>query len=108
MIFMTLAMAFNFVLIMTILEKFILRNYFYKIDIPFFPVRVNNVLTYVILFILPCALINYLLIFRNRRYEKLLNKYPYYNGKLFISYFVISMFLPIVLMWGAIIFSKVN
>jgi len=105
---MTLAMAFNLVLVMTILEKFVFKRYFYKIEFPYLPVRVNNVLSYLILFILPCALMNYLLIFRNDRYEKLLNKYPYYNGKLFISYFLISMFLPIILMWAGIVFSKIN
>jgi len=108
MISMTLAMAFNLVLVMTILEKFVFKRYFYKIEFPYLPVRVNNVLSYLILFILPCALMNYLLIFRNDRYEKLLNKYPYYNGKLFISYFLISMFLPIILMWAGIVFSKIN
>lgn len=108
MISMTLAMAFNLVLVMTILEKFVFKGYFYKIEFSYLPVRVNNVISYLILFILPCALMNYLLIFRNDRYEKLLNKYPYYNGKLFISYFLISMFLPIILMWAGIVFSKIN
>lgn len=108
MIFMTLAMAFNFVLIMTILEKFVFRNYFYKIDLSFLPVRFSNVITYLFLFILPCGIMNYLLIFKGKRYERLIKKYPYYNGKLFISYFIISMMLPIVLMWGAIIFSKIS
>ena len=103
-LFMTMAMAFNFVLIMTILEKHVFRNYFYKIDLSFFPVRVNNILSYLILFILPCFIINYLLIFRNKRYEKLLKKYPYYNGKLFVVYFTISMMLPILLLWFGIIF----
>ncbi|PVD50040.1 hypothetical protein DC498_22230 [Terrimonas sp.] len=109
MISMSLAMAFNLILIMTVLEKFVFKEYFYKIEFSYLPVRVNNVLSYLILFILPCALMNYVLIFRNNRYEKLLNKYPYYyNGKLFISYFLISMFLPIILMWAGIFFSKIN
>jgi hypothetical protein len=102
MIFMTLAMAFNFVLIMTLLEKFVFKTYFYKIDFSIFPSRVNNVLSYLILFILPCFVLNYLLIFRNKRYEKVLTRYPYYNGKLFAVYFVISMMLPIMLLIGAI------
>ncbi len=102
MIFMTLAMAFNFVLSMTILEKYVFKIYFYKIELSFLPSRVNNVLTYLVLFILPCFIINYLLIFRNKRYEKLLNRYPYYNGKLFVVYFAVSMMLPIILLVGAI------
>jgi hypothetical protein len=58
----------------------------------------------VVLFILPCVLINYLLIFRNNRYEKLLNKYPNYGGKLAHSYFLTSMLLPLILI--LIIFFK--
>ena len=104
MIFMTLAMTFNFILAMTIFEEYVLKNYFYKLDFSLLPVRINNVLSYLILFILPCVVINYLLIFRKRKYEKLLKKYPYYNGKLFLIYFLISMLLPIILLWGAIIF----
>jgi len=105
-IFMTLAMTFNFVLIMTILEKFVLRIYFYKIDFPYLPTRVNNILSYLFLFILPCGIVNYLLIFKNRRYEKLVKKYPYCNGRLFITYFAISMMLPIVLLLGVMIFFR--
>ncbi len=104
MIFMTLPMAFNFILAMTILEEHVFKNYFYKVDLTFLPVRINNVLSYIVLFILPCVVINYLLIFKKRKYEKLLKKYPYYNGKLFLVYFLISMLLPIIQLWGAIIF----
>jgi hypothetical protein len=106
MLFMTLSMSANFILIMTILEKSVFQTYFYKIDLSFLPTRINNVLGYLFLFILPCALINYLLIFRKKRYQKLLVKYPYYNGNLFLAYFLISMLLPIILLWVGIIFFK--
>lgn len=106
MVFMTLSMSANFVLIMTILEKSVFQTYFYKIDFSFLPTRINNVLAYLFLFILPCIMTNYLLIFRNKRYKKLLLKYRYYNGKLFLAYFSISMLLPIVLLWIGIIFFK--
>ncbi len=104
MIFMTMAMAFNFVLIITVLEKYVFKIYFYRINLLFFPTYLNNVLTYLVLFIMPCFVVNYLLVFRNRRYEDLIKKYPYYNGRLFLIYFVISMMLPILLLWAAIIF----
>lgn len=106
MIFMTLSMSANFVLIMTILERHVFHIYVYKIDFSFLPTRINNLLAYLFLFILPCVVINYLLIFRNKRYEKLLPKYRYYDGKLFLTYFLISMLLPIVLLWVGIIFFK--
>jgi hypothetical protein len=104
MIFMTLSMSANFILIMTILEKHVFQIYFYKIDFSFLPTRINNLLAYLFLFILPCVVINYLLIFRNKRYRKLLPKYRYHNGKFFMSYCAISLFLPIVLLWIGIIF----
>ncbi len=105
MISMTLAMSFNFILIMTLLEKFVFKKYFYKIDFEFLPGRINNVLAFIFLFILPCLIINYLLIFMNKRYEKLLKRYPYYIGKLFIIYFLISMMFPIILLFGSILLS---
>jgi hypothetical protein len=104
MIFMTIAMAFNFVFIMTILERHVFEHYFYKLDFSFLPLRINNILSYLILFILPCGIINYLLIFRNNRYEKLLKRYPYYNGKLALTYFTVSMMVPVLLLWFGIIF----
>lgn len=101
---MTMAMAMNLVLIMTILEKYILQVYFYKLEFTYLPLRINNVVNYLLLFILPCVAVNYFLIFRSNRYKKLLVCYPYYNGKLFITYFLISMMLPIALLWTGIIF----
>lgn len=104
---MTTAMVFNLILVMTVLEKFVFKKYFYKIEFAFLPQRLNNVLTSLILFILPCFLLNYFLIFRNKRYKKLLKRYPYYKGKLFLWYFLVSLFLPIIILWSAIIFSRV-
>jgi hypothetical protein len=104
MIFMTLAMASNFILIMTILERHVLKKTIYTLDFSFLPSRANSVLSYLILFILPCWVINYLFIFRNKRYLRLLERYPYYNGKLAISYLLISLWLPIVLLLIGFIF----
>ena len=98
MIFMSIAMTFNFVLFMAILQRHVLGYYFYKLNIPFLSRYANNILTIFILFILPCVIINYLLIFCGKRYEKLLKKYPYHNGKLFAAYFSISLLLPVILL----------
>jgi hypothetical protein len=106
MLFMTLSMSSNFILIMTILEKSVWKEHFYKFDLSFLPTRLNGVLEYLFLFILPSVLINYLLIFRKNRYQKLMLKYPYYNGKLFGTYFAISMLLPIVLLLIGFIFFR--
>jgi hypothetical protein len=107
MTFMSMSMTFNFVLIMVILQQYILGYYFWTIHFDFLPNLLSNVLSFVILFVLPCVTMNYLLIFRNKRYEVLVKKYPYYNGKLFISYFLTSLLLPIILLWMGIIISRI-
>jgi energy-coupling factor transporter transmembrane protein EcfT len=98
MIFMSVAMTLNFFLIMTILQKHIIGSYFYHIDLNFLPKRLNNVINFIVLFILPCVFVNYFLIFYKHKYRELLKKYPYRNGKLFLVYFTISMFLPLALL----------
>ena len=106
MLTMSIAMTFNFVLFMLILQREVLGYFFYELNIPSFTSFENNIFTMLILYILPCVILNYILIFHGKRYEKLLNKYPYYNGKLFLAYFVTSLLLPIVLMWIGILFLK--
>ena len=97
-VMMSTAMTFNFVLLMVIIQKNILDYYFYEINIPVLSGFQNYILTILILYFLPCVIINYLLIFRNKRYEKLLKKYPYSNGKFIVTYILISMFLPLILL----------
>jgi len=97
-VMMSTAMTFNFVLLMVIFQKNILDYIFYEINIPVLSGFQNYILTILILYFLPCVIINYLLIFRNKRYEKLLKKYPYSNGKFIVAYILISLFLPIVLL----------
>jgi len=99
MLIMSSAMTFNFILLMAIIQRNILGCYFYKLSISFLSNLENNILTILVLFFLPCIIINYLLIFRGKRYEKLSEKYPYYNGKLILMYFLVSMLSPIILMW---------
>lgn len=106
MIFMTLAMSSDFILIMTGLEKYVFKKTIYTIDFALFTERINDILSYLILFILPCWVINHILIFHNKRYVSLLEKYPYYNGKLFLSFFTISMLLPIVLLLIGFLFFR--
>lgn len=103
---MSLAMTFNFALFMSILQRNVLGYYFYKLDLTFLPEREGNAVSFIALFLLPCIVINYLLIFRKKRFEKLLEEYPYYNGKLFLVYFLISIFHPIILLWIGIIWAS--
>lgn len=106
MLYMTIAMSFNFIFLMTILEKHVFKNHFYKIDFPILHERLEGVLNFLILFILPCWLLNYILIFRKKRYLKLLKNYPDYNGKISIPYVLISIFLPIVVLLVGVILSR--
>jgi hypothetical protein len=107
MIAMSLAMAWNLALFMAILQRGILGYYFYDLNLSLLPSDIDIVLSFIILYILPPLFVNYLLIFRNKRYERLLTIYPYkYNGKLFIAYFTISLLLPLVLLFIGMIFFR--
>jgi hypothetical protein len=45
---------------------------------------------------LPFILLNYFLIFYNKQYEKLINEYKYKNGKLYLTYFLVSIGICII------------
>ncbi len=96
-VFIGMSMAFNLATIMAILERAVFKRSFYHIRI-FKSEYFNNVSSFFILFFLAPLILNYLLIFRNNRYEILITKYKTYNGKLFAWYFVLSLFLPFVLL----------
>lgn len=96
MLIMSTAMVFNLVVLMIIFQKKILGYYFYELNVSFLSGHENYILTMLVLYILPCVSMNYLLIFRGKRYEKLLEKYSYNNGNLILVYFLTSMFLPII------------
>lgn len=101
MTFISMAMAINLVLIMVVLQEYVLKQWFYTIDVHLMPgekSRINGFLSFFILYLAVPLLINYLLIFRNNRYEKLIKTYPSHNGTLCAWYLVISFFLPIVLL----------
>ena len=105
--FMTMAMAINLLLIMAILQRNILKNSFYDIHFHVFPgERLNQFLSFFVLYFLIPLLINYTLIFRNNRYEKLIPKYKSHGGKLYATYTIASLFLPFVLLIFAYLFEK--
>ncbi len=107
MITMSIAMVFNLVLVLVILQKNVF-GYFYEINIESLSGFENYILTILGLYLTPVIVLNYLLIFRHNRYEILLERYPYKNGKVIVTYILISMFLPIILLWGGIILAKLN
>jgi hypothetical protein len=91
---MCMAMTANFFLPTMFLQRQgHLKFYDINFNIPYPPL--NNLANFFVLFMLPCIVINYLLIIHNNRYKKLLIRYPYNNRKLFVWYFTISMFSPV-------------
>jgi hypothetical protein len=107
MILMSIVMAFNLILIMIILQRNVF-GYFYEIKLNVLSGFQNYTLTILILYLLPSVLIDYLLIIRGNRYLKLIEKYPYRDGKLVLIYILISIFLPIILLLGGIVLTKLS
>lgn len=106
MVSMSIAMVFNFAFIMAILQRNVLGVYFYHLELDFPNRYWGNVWSFIILFVLPVIAINFLLILRNQRYRKLMVKYPYKNGILFMTYFSISVMLPVIALIVGYIFFR--
>jgi hypothetical protein len=108
MITMSIAMTFNLIFLMAIVQRNIMKFDFYKIEFSSFSNLENNILSIILLFLVPCVILNYLCIFRGNRYEKLINKYHYHKGKWFLTYFLLSLFIPIITLWIGILLSMNN
>lgn len=99
MAFISMAMALNLALVMAILQRNIIKHSFFDFNTHFFKEqKINSFFNFFIPFFIPPLLMNYFLIFRNKRYEMLISRYKSYNGKLCASYLVISYLLPFVLL----------
>jgi len=61
---MTFAMASNFILIMVLVQKYGFGYYFYRLDLSSLPKKFASVLNFTLLYLLPCLLVNYVLIFK--------------------------------------------
>ncbi len=97
MTYMSMAMALNFMLIIAILQRYVLKYDFYAFERDFFlGEKLNNFVSFFLFFLFPSIVVNYLFIFRNNRFEKLIERYKYYNGKLFFAYFFGTMLLLII------------
>lgn len=107
MIFMTVTMAVDLLFLITILEKYILDYFFYELKIPVIPREIGDPISFAILYLGPPLVINYILIFRNSRYEKLIKKYEYHGGRLFIAYMAIALFVPVGALLLGVIYHKI-
>lgn len=67
-----------------------------KIDV-FSGTKLDSLLTFLLQFFLPIGLLNYFLIFYKKKYKKLIEKYEYKNGRLFLTYFIFSTCILVLL-----------
>lgn len=51
-------------------------------------------------------LFNYFTIFRNNKIERLIEKYPSYNGKIFIPYILLSILVPMLVLVIWFVYAK--
>jgi hypothetical protein len=96
--FMTFVMASDLFFIIIYLES-LFGYYFYDIKIPIIPQKIGDPISFVILYVGPPLLLNYMLIFRNQRYKKLIKKYKYHEGKLGITFLLLALFIPLLALW---------
>jgi len=96
MLIMTFAMGIAFMVFMTVLETDILNFHFYQLTLDkYFIKPVADLLNMFFLFFFPFFFINYLLIFYNKKHEKIINQYKYHEGKYAIIFFLCCMLLPL-------------
>lgn len=98
-VYMAIAMALNLMFLFAVLQRNILHNTFYDLDINLFSSRIlNNLISGFILFFSPPLIINYLLIFKNNKYLSLIEKYKREKGNSFFLYFFTSLFVPLLVL----------
>ena len=77
------------------------------INIQLFSIKpLNGFLAYALSLLFPFIILNYFLIIYNDRYESLITKYKYHNGKYYLWYFLASIGCFIIPVFIAIILSK--
>lgn len=109
MMIMTFAMGVYFMIFMTIFQSYIVNNYFYYLDLKSnFIKPLASLISSFVLFFLPFLILNYFLIFYNKKYKKLIKIYKYHNGKYVMFFFFASMLLPILGFILLIVFDKVR
>ncbi len=107
MTFTSMAMALNLVFILFILSDLGITTGILKISVNLFlGTRLDAFVSFFISYLLPFLLINYFLIFYKEKYKKLINRYPYYGGKLYMRYFVSSMGVFLAYIFIAILVAK--
>ena len=106
-VFMPVNMAFDLLFLMMAYQKYFLGYFFYELEIPGIIPEVGKPLSFAVRYVGPPLLLNYVLVLRNNRYERLMQKYEYHEGKLFVAYMAIALFVPLVSLLLAMYFGKI-
>jgi hypothetical protein len=94
LLFMTIAMGLNVATIMAILQTYILQKTYYTLNVQFFGIeKLDNFLSFFFLFWFGPLLLNYLLVLHKKKYLKLIQIYPYHQGRRFTLYFLSSVWV---------------
>jgi len=98
---MTFFQGINLFVVLILLKKFLPPNFPIYVNVKFFHNdELDSFCSGLFTFFLPFIILNYLLIFRNRRYGNLIKKYHNSVGKLFLSYMLVTAGLGILLVSG--------
>jgi hypothetical protein len=105
---MSAIMMLNLMVAVTVIEDYLVKYPFYHncFGNSLEEGVVSNV-KYITLFLGPPLIINYLLIFKDKKYEILFKKYSYQQGKLFIGYALVTVVIPyfIILIFGFVYYK---
>lgn len=95
--FMSLIMGVNLFTFFVIMKSLVNRNLplFLPVTI-FYNLLINAFISIVLTFFVPFVILNYLLIFNNDRYKKLITKYKSTGGKLYRRYALLSLGILII------------
>jgi hypothetical protein len=92
--FMTIAMGLNLATILSLLQLHIFKKTVYSVNVKVFGIeKLDDFLSFFVLFWLGPLILNYVLILRKNKYVALFNIYPYRQGKRFTIYFIASVWI---------------
>jgi len=98
-----------FMFFTVILEHDVLGTHYYKLGLENYLYKPwCDLLELFILYFLPFIIINYFLIFYNKKYESLLKKYEYNNGRYILTFILSCMSIPILFFLKLILFGQVH
>lgn len=103
----TTFMAFHLMFFSAFIQSNIFDHYYYNLELTFFSNEIlNNIIESIILFFIPPFLLNYFLIFKDKKYLILIEKYKNIKGHYFFSFLIGSFFYFIIIFIVGFVFFK--